>query len=272
MDKQYDASYMINGAEVTHGNRERLNKGTITRIAAYANALNAAHINSILGENSSESDVRIDTPVYDPDKIPDINVEERIKILTRLPSLHSSVWHISQYYYEKASKILCQMLASVIDCLLWEKGNMTVLYEEGPIPYKTGIIEEMERLSRDYQRCVYYLITYDFLTLDILPAYTRQKDYKRLSSERDRLKTNGLPEKVSRAIEMLSAGNDENSELASELAEMFIPDPPAERFILEDLYQRLIEESFKDENDAISHFVELFLVLSQEIVTLYLGD
>lgn len=123
---------------------------------------------------------------------------------------HNLAWNMAEYYYEKASKTLCQMMITVMDYILQAKTGTSVLYESIDRISYFDLLDEIETLNKTYISCFNFLSVYDYCTEQIA-TFTGINEYKTLDKEHERIIENGMPARVSSAIEALirtSEGRD----------------------------------------------------------------
>lgn len=113
---------------------------------------------------------------------------------------HTHTWYIARHYYEKCSKILCQMMVTVMDFMLEVKMGESVLYS--PEEKLSGIRMEKELalLSKAFNESYYYMCVYDYCT-GKLAEYVDVPEYELLMPEHRRIVANGLPARLMRVAD-----------------------------------------------------------------------
>lgn len=132
---------------------------------------------------------------------------------------HTHTWYIARHYYEKCSKILCQMMVSIMDYTIKQKTGNSVLYTAEDEEKTEGIEMELSYLSTQFKEAYYYLCAYDYCT-DKLADYVGVKEYKELMPEHCRITANGLPGKLDTVADAYEALKD-CGELISDKSVLF---------------------------------------------------
>lgn len=108
---------------------------------------------------------------------------------------HTHTWYIARHYYEKCSKILCQMMVTIMDYTIRQKIGKSVLYTAEDEKKTEGMEKELEVLSTQFEDGYYYLCAYDYCT-GKLAEYVGVNEYSMLIPEHCRISANGLPDKL----------------------------------------------------------------------------
>lgn len=177
---------------------------------------------------------------------------------------HTKAWNMAEYYYEKGSKILCQMMITVMDYILVQKNQISVLYKGKNKADCLNLLEEMETLNKDYLSCFCFLCSYDFCT-EKIADFTGIEEYLHLLKEHERIDVNGLPEKVIATLEALI---NIDSDLAKNVQNVCKPFPPYLPDALELIYNNVLSDMGGETRSMtvfsyvvikVDEFYELFL-------------
>lgn len=130
-------------------------------------------------------------------RCPDRETVRRESIRLSVINDHTHTWYIARHYYEKCSKLLCQMMVTVMDFMLEAKMGESALYS--PEEKRSGISMEKELalLSKAFRESYYYMCAYDYCT-GRLAEYADVPEYELLMPEHRRIVANGLPARLMR--------------------------------------------------------------------------
>lgn len=172
---------------------------------------------------------------------------------------HTDSWNLAEYQYEKASKILCQMMITAMDYMLITGRKQSVLY---PAEQKTDcerLIFELEALEKKWLESFAFLCVYDYYTLKIA-EFTGVTEYKYLAQEHQRIISNGLPDKVTRSLELLSA--DLPEQYQERIETVFNAQPIYDSGFMNILYEDLKKTRYQS-NDllAMLNYLDSFFAM-----------
>ncbi len=108
---------------------------------------------------------------------------------------HSRALVMALHYYEKASKILCQMLVSMGDELLRKDTGKSILYPDGKPAEALSLSDELQELLQEYRECYRFLSVFDY-AVSRMGAAIKVPEYSLLVQQHLRILENGLPQKA----------------------------------------------------------------------------
>ncbi|MDD6488333.1 MAG: hypothetical protein PUG48_00755 [Clostridia bacterium] len=172
---------------------------------------------------------------------------------------HTKAWNMAEYYYEKGSKILCQMMITLMDYIIHTRLNETsILYKNLNREKYLNLPDEIKVLNKDYEECYLFLCVYDYCT-DKIADFTKIIEYKQLTKEHERIIENGLPRKVTDCINILQEIADANKkDYISDICKTFNPEPLFSEELFEECYQKAVQEYHNDIN-AMAMFAGLVI-------------
>ncbi len=190
--------------------------------------------------------------------------------LSNLVDEHTRAWNMAEYYYEKASKILCQMMITAMDYLLQERAKCSMLYNEKQQGNYFLLVDEIAGLSRDYESCYYFLCVFDYCT-EKMAEFTGISEYKQMIKEHERIKTNGLPGKVKQTLRELEiiAGLTKKDYFI-DINRSFHDEPKYDKELLDKLYDEVVKE-YNNEVVAMTVFAN-FVIKLDEYYELKVGE
>lgn len=149
---------------------------------------------------------------------------------------HSDSWHIARYYYERASKSYCQMLATLLDATLgYVAGGLSLLYAADNRK-AFFLTDELRDLAKTLVSSCCYLCVYDYCTL-MLGKELGMPEYAAPVPEHERIALNGLPAK----LRVVSEGYTKISSVDVELNECLLnPEKLYDEKLLTELYEQLV--------------------------------
>lgn len=183
---------------------------------------------------------------------------------SRLVGEHTKAWNFAEYYYEKGNKVLCQMMITLMDYILQEKAGQSVLYGDRDKSSYFDLLDEISGLNEEYVSCYSFLCAYDFCTAKIAD-FTGIEEYRGLLKEHERIITNGMPRRVTAAIDQLreAAGNDK-AEYFTDICRAFVPEPPYDENQLEQIYRQIVEKLYLGKEEmAMSTFSTLVVKVDE---------
>lgn len=110
---------------------------------------------------------------------------------------HTHSWYIARHYYEKCSKLLCQMMVTIMDFMLEAETGKSVLYTSKEKKNGVSMEKELAILAKNFRESYYYMCAYDYCT-GRLAEYVEAEEYSLLMPEHQRIIANGLPAKLQR--------------------------------------------------------------------------
>lgn len=148
---------------------------------------------------------------------------------------HTHTWYIARHYYEKCSKILCQMMITILDAMLEGETGESLLYTSAEKKNGFSVEREISVLSKNFRDSYFYMCAYDYGTMR-LAEYVGIEEYALLMPEHRRIAANGLPRRLERIVTEYckKTGADKI------IGESFVTDP-------EQLYdEKLLEKVYGD--------------------------
>lgn len=197
--------------------------------------------------------------------------KQRLLTFTKLSltNEHNKAYNIAEYFYEKASKTLCQMMITLMDYVLQEKANISVLCNEEANSTKEykALLDEFLTLNKQYQDSYFYLCAFDYSTEQIAD-FVNVQEYKHLAKEHIRIVENGLPNRVSTTIQALKnivADDEQKTQILMEIEKSYTPNPLYDEALLKACYDNVLKTKFKNKVDsAMSYFGTLVIELNYE--------
>ena len=110
---------------------------------------------------------------------------------------HTHTWYIARHYYEKCSKLLCQMMVTIMDFMLEAETGRSVLYSPEEKKSNVSMEKELTLLTKSFKESYYYMCAYDYCT-ERLAEYEDVEEYELLMPEHRRIVANGLPARLMR--------------------------------------------------------------------------
>ena len=178
----------------------------------------------------------------------------RLKIIDE----HIRAWNMAQYYYERASKILCQMTITLMDYILQEEAGYSLLYSGKDKSIYFDLQDEIKSLNKSYVECGCFLSAYDFCT-EKIADFTGIEEYRSLTKEHLRIVENGMTAMVTNAINKLKEiTGGKQKEYLTDICAAYKPNPPYEEDLLEEQYQQAVS-FYGDETSAMTAFTDLVI-------------
>ncbi len=175
---------------------------------------------------------------------------------------HTRAWNLAEYYYEKATKILCQMTITLMDYLLQEQAGFSLLYKGKDKSSYFNLLDEITSLNSDYIECCCFLSSYDYCTQKIAD-FTGIEEYRQLVKEHERIMTNGMPDRVSDAIlKLKEIAGESKAEYFIDICRAYTPQPPYYEDILEEQYRKAVGY-YGDEVRAMRMFSNLVIKVDE---------
>lgn len=171
---------------------------------------------------------------------------------------HTRAWNLAELYYEKATKILCQMTITLMDYLLQERAGFSILYKGKDKSSYFTLLDEIISLNEGYQECCCFLSAYDYCTMKI-SDFVGIEEYRQLVKEHERIVVNGMPRRVMEVMEKLQEiAGEEKAEYFVDIRRAYEPQPPYFEDILEQQYEKAVS-FYGDEVKAMSVFCDLVI-------------
>jgi hypothetical protein len=245
----------------------------------YMRLLHYYHILSQMGEGNANNDKENMTFSLLKDKILKItnkNVQERELVQINLVNAHTNAFTLAEHFYEKSSKSLCQMMITLMDYILQEKNNISLLYTADIEEYRNfpSLLEEIKSLNRVYLDSYFFLCAYDYCS-EKLSDYMDIKEYKNLTKEHTRIIENGIPQRVSRTISFLKdvVKNDKaKSEIMQDIELAYTPEPPYKEDILKNCYQEVLMNKYNNNIDLAMSEFRNFVISVDNTYEKYFGE
>jgi len=195
-------------------------------------------------------------------KVKDKDEQHREVIQMNLVDGHTAAWNIANYHYEKATKTLCQMMITLMDYIIQEKGEDSILYENLDKTKYFSLLDEIIALNEDYEDSYFSLCAYDFCTSKV-GDFMKIPEYKTLDKMHERLIRNGNPARVSMVMKRLKEiCGETRREVFIDIEKAYISEPLYSDEIFEMCYQKAIEQTETEEN-AMSDFTALVARVNQ---------
>lgn len=255
------------------GEMEEYSKGNNTKEIRekYLKLIHYYHILQLMGENEEGQYKNADLAYgLVREKILKLNDQDEqnreIRILG-LIGYHSAVFDKAEIYYERASKVLCQMMITFMDYILQEKGEDSILYDGKERSSYFSLLDEISSLDDEYESCFYYLSSYDFCT-EKMSESLHIPEYGLLVKEHERIIDNGLPKRVVSTMNRLREISGKNrAEVFLDIEKAFTPKPVYDSDVMEQSFKmaegKLGEESLEMEFEQL---VELtYMIYSSNI-------
>lgn len=261
IEKQEENTVIYEMTDYEAGQNTKAVRDQMLRIAHYY------HLLQNMGDDNPDNKAKLETYwAIAREKIQKAKESEsRCKEIAQscLIDQHTKAWNITEYYYEKGSKILCQMMVTIMDYIIQEKADgKSILYKDKDRSSYFQLLDEIIALNRDYEECYYFLCTYDFCT-EKIAEFTNINEYKQLNKEHERIIENGLPQKVIDSIEALrEIAGDSKKEYFIDIVKAFKPEPLYSEEIMEECYKKAIEE-YQDEVKAMTIFSSLVIKVDE---------
>lgn len=227
-----------------------------------------------LGDESAETKLKLDKYLEVAkskiEKARDSEAKKREMAELCLIEEHIKAWNMAQYYYERASKTLCQMMITTMDYIIQEKADQSILYKGKKKSSYFTLLDEIIELNKEYEKSYYFLCAYDFCTKKIADV-TGIKEYKNLIQEHLRIIENGIPEKVKNAIIVLKdIAGEEKKEYFIDIERAFNQKPEYSEKLLQKCYDDAMKV-YKSENNFMTYFSGFVVVVDdayEDIVSL----
>ena len=179
---------------------------------------------------------------------------------SRLIDEHIRAWNMAEYYYERGTKVLCQMMITLMDYILQEKTGASILYKGKDQSSYFDLLDEITGLNEEYISCYGFLCAYDFCT-EKIADFMGIGEYRQLLKEHERIIANGMPKRVTETITQLQkAAGDGKAEYFTDICRAYTPEPPYSEDELERIYQKILKEGFEG-NDVLAMTVFSTLVV-----------
>ena len=134
-------------------------------------------------------------------KLKDQELRHKELIKINLLSTHTSAWNIAHFHYEKAIKILCMMMVTLMDYIIQEQGGKSILYKNREAKKYFNLLDEITSLNADYQDEYFSICAFDFCTKK-LGNYLHVPEYDSIAMEQERVINNGNPQRVNTIMQI----------------------------------------------------------------------
>ena len=146
-------------------------------------------------------------------KLKDQELRHKELIKLNLLSTHTSAWNIAHFHYEKAIKILCMMMVTLMDYIIQEQGGLSILYQTLDTTKYFNLLDEITSLNADYQDAYFSICAFDFCTKK-MGDYLRVPAYNSIAVEHERVIHNGNPQRVNAIMQRLKEVCDEKRQIS----------------------------------------------------------
>lgn len=189
-------------------------------------------------------------------KLNDKELQHKELIKLNLLSTHTSAWNIAHFHYEKAIKILCMMMVTLMDYIIQEQGARSILYQNLDTSKYFSLLDEITSLNADYREEYFSICSFDFCTKK-LGDYLHIPDYDSIAMEHERVINNGNPQRVSAVIQRLrEVGGEKRAEVLADIEKAYTPEPLYDEKMFEACYQDLLKQ-YETEDNAMDDFTGL---------------
>lgn len=195
-------------------------------------------------------------------KLTDKEEQKKEVIKMNLIGGHAAAWNIAHYYYEKASKTLCQMMITFMDYIIQEQDGESVIYEGLDKAKYFNLLDEIISLNDDYQESYFSICAFDFCT-DKLGKYLDVPEYSLIDKEHERIHINGLPQRVTNVLNRLkNICGEQRREVFYNIEKAYTPQPLYSEEIFKACYDKVIEQA-GSEDLAMTDFSALVTRVNQ---------
>ena len=175
---------------------------------------------------------------------------------------HTRAWNLAEYYYEKATKILCQMTITLMDYLLQEQAGFSILYKGKDKSSYFDLLDEITSLNSDYIECCCFLSSYDYCT-EKIADFTGIEEYRQLVKEHERSVANGMPDRVTEAmLKLRETAGESKAEYFIDICRAYTPQPPYYADVLEEQYRKAVDY-YGGEVKAMAMFSNLVIKVDE---------
>lgn len=186
-------------------------------------------------------------------KLKDQELRHKELIKLNLLSTHTSAWNIAHFHYEKAIKILCMMMVTLMDYIIQEQGGLSILYQTLDTTKYFNLLDEITSLNADYQDEYFSICAFDFCTKK-MGDYLRVPAYNSIAVEHERVIHNGNPQRVNAIMQRLKEVCDEKrAEVLADIEKAYTPEPLYSEDIFEVCYQDALKQ-YETEDNAMDDF------------------
>ena len=186
-------------------------------------------------------------------KLKDQELRHKELIKLNLLSTHTSAWNIAHFHYEKAIKILCMMMVTLMDYIIQEQGGLSILYQTLDTTKYFNLLDEITSLNADYQDAYFSICAFDFCTKK-MGDYLRVPAYNSIAVEHERVIHNGNPQRVNAIMQRLKEVCDEKrAEVLADIEKAYTPEPLYSEDIFEVCYQDALKQ-YETEDNAMDDF------------------
>lgn len=186
-------------------------------------------------------------------KLKDQELRHKELIKLNLLSTHTSAWNIAHFHYEKAIKILCMMMVTLMDYIIQEQGGLSILYQTLDTTKYFNLLDEITSLNADYQDAYFSICAFDFCTKK-LGNYLHVPEYDSIAMEHERVINNGNPQRVNAIMQRLKeVCCEKRAEVLADIEKAYTPEPLYSEDIFEVCYQDALKQ-YETEDNAMDDF------------------
>ncbi len=223
------------------------------------------HVLDLMDDNNFDPDaanILYDLAKLKITKLTDKEEQKKEVIKMNLIGGHTAAWNIAHYYYERASKTLCQMMITFMDYIIQEQGGDSVIYEGLDKSKYFNLLDEIISLNDEYQENYFSICAFDFCT-DKLGKYLDVPEYSMIDKEHDRIHINGNPQRVTNVMKRLkNICGEQRREVFIDIEKAYTPQPLYSEEIFNACYDKAIEQ-FGSEDAAMIDFSALVTRVNQ---------
>ena len=189
---------------------------------------------------------------------------EKAAVKLNLVEEHTSAWNIVHYHYEKAVKILCMMMVTMMDFIIREQTEISVLCGKSDDSDYFDLLKEMKSLNYVYRREYGLICSFDYCTKKI-GQFVDIPEYDDIAREHKRIVINGNPEKVENVIKngkLLC--NKQSAKLFGIIESFYVPEPPYDETLFEECWKEAVsgwdsvEDAFMEFNGLVAKVEEIY--------------
>lgn len=185
----------MNLAAAGESDRIRNSDSRRKKLLWFIHCIHILRLDGSISVNDSSEEAAVDELKRKLSRCTDSDTQRRETIMLSVINDHTHTWYIARHYYEKCSKLLCQMMITVMDFILEAETGRNVLYSEADKKAGVSLDRELELLSKAFRESYYYMCVYDYCTVR-LAEFAGIGEYELLMPEHRRITANGLPAKL----------------------------------------------------------------------------
>lgn len=185
----------MNLAAAGESDRIRNSDSRRKKLLWFIHCIHILRLDGSISVNDSSEEAAVDELKRKLSRCTDSDTQRRETIMLSVINDHTHTWYIARHYYEKCSKLLCQMMITVMDFILEAETGRNVLYSEADKKAGVSLDRELELLSKAFRESYCYMCVYDYCTVR-LAEFAEIGEYELLMPEHRRITANGLPAKL----------------------------------------------------------------------------